>query len=160
MKFDWLRRKYNNLLSNSSSITSNHSSKLEKLSSIYNDKGELVLKDLPLFKFIKGRYGLGKGKSFLILKSSGVTIESMLELNAISIFFFFSYCIRVLKKFSHCMDLDLKKKSITSFLLSRQLFTYKGWCFINKYPVNGQKRRSNYKTSRRMTFTQVLTINK
>ena len=117
--------------------------------SIYNDYGHIESNSVvTLNKFFLGRYGIGRSITNIILSSSGIQLGRVYDMSMINPFFYkvgWSTFLSSSKKF---FDIDLINTQLRSYSDHKEIFTYRGWCYLHGYPVHGQRRRSNYKTSR------------
>jgi len=98
--------------------------------------------------YYKCRYGVGNGLVRLFEIYTGLSTNNFLNLDSFS-----ASCYRLDFKYfflKHQFQFDsFKLNSVFySYYQHKSIFTFKGWCFYNNYPVNGQRRRSNYRTTR------------
>lgn len=129
--------------------------------SIYNNVDNGLLKIVKSWShYLKGRYGVGIGIIKLLTKYDGTLSSNLLSLNLLNLYLYqFNFKWFFLKNINY---FDYKKAilSFYSFSKHKYRFTFKGWCYVNHYPVNGQKRRTNYKTTRLYNQFMILKIKK
>lgn len=128
--------------------------------SIYDTTTGMVKSMKSWQHYLKGRYGVGNGLTRLFKKYSGTIIGCHTHTRLLNVYsysstlrFFFFFNIEhfdYLKAYSN----------FQSYYRHKYRFTFKGWCYLNHYPVNGQKRRTNYKTTRRYNQLVVLKMKK
>lgn len=107
-----------------------------------------VLEKLNLYQIYLQRYGIGKQISTQISKYSGV--HSSMKMNL-----FKENDININTKFifieaENSLDLALEKKMILSLQQSIDLYDYRGSRYKAKLPLNGQRRKANAKTPKRV----------
>jgi small subunit ribosomal protein S13 len=113
----------------------------------FTKKGK-KLEDLNLYQLYFQRYGIGKTISYKILLNTGVhpTVK-MVEYkeNDINnqIKFIFS-------KSEESLDLALENKMTISLQNSIDIYDYRGSLYKAKLPLNGQRRRANARTAKRV----------
>ena len=119
-----------------------------KLISVFKDDGGLVNPKMYLTKFLQSRFGVGNSLSTLLVNSTGITTNSFFNIDKLNDHFFYSNWVSFFYSSKNLFDISLVELKLRFFGNSKELYTYKGWCYKNNYPVHGQKRRSNYKTTR------------
>lgn len=113
----------------------------------FRKKGK-ILEKLNLYQLYFQRYGIGKIISLKISKYLSVHFtlkmiqykENDLNINTKFIFM----------KSEENLDNILEKKMIISLENSVDLYDYRGSRYKAKLPINGQRRRANAKTSKRV----------
>ena len=110
--------------------------------------------------FVKGRYGIGCGLSLLFTKYNGTLSHSHLGITNFNTYLYQTSLLSFFFRNANSFDHFKAQISFYSFFRHKSRFTFKGWCFLNHYPVNGQKRRTNYKTARNYNQLLVLKIKK
>lgn len=111
-------------------------------------KNNKKLEKLNLFQTYIQRYGIGKTISSQISKYSGVHSsyrmvefkENDLNINTKIIFFLAE----------DSLDALLEKKMKITLQQSIDLYDYRGSRYSNKLPINGQRRRANKRTAKRV----------
>jgi ribosomal protein S13 len=107
-----------------------------------------LLMNLNLFQFYLQRFGIGKIISKKILFFSGVHCSVKIK----------SYNVNVInqkskwlfKKSENFLDIPLERYMIKSIQLNIDLYNYRGNCYLLRFPLNGQRRRANARTVRRV----------
>ncbi len=123
----------------------------KSLRSIYDDNG-VILKPTTLDNYLNGRYGINQGFNKFLRNRIGTSMHLRLKTCNIDWFLCIGNINGLFKSLNYKFDYNLCKSTLVSYNLHKKLFTYKGWCFINGYPVRGQLRRSNYKTAKKHVF--------
>lgn len=107
-----------------------------------------VLNKLNLYQIYFQRFGIGKKISSEIIKYSGVH-------HSVKINDFKENDINVLTKLifiqsEELLDIALEKKMLLSLEQSIELYDYRGSRYKAKLPLNGQRRRANARTVKRI----------
>lgn len=159
-RFDSQNRKYKLYRNIDKKVRKNKALKLTTLSrSIYEDNG-LLKRSSTWYHYLKGRYGIGNGLYKLFTKYNGTLVFELASLEKFSTFL---YKTSLEWFFLFNIDHFDYKKAISSFhtfYRHKYRFTFKGWCYLHHYPVNGQKRKTNYKTTRTYNRLIILKIKK
>jgi ribosomal protein S13 len=116
----------------------------------FKDSTYSFVDKLTLYSFLKQRYGIGCNISKLLCNYLGVSYKMRVHqlpmstyYNRLSIFF-----LKNLNKLdSNLMNFNLSKQTE-----SIKLKTYKGFRLLKGYPANGQRTRSNHRTSMRRPY--------
>jgi ribosomal protein S13 len=109
-----------------------------------------MLDKYPAIKLLSQRYGFGTKMSYMVLKYLGISsifVPNLLPINDFyhKLSFFFSS--RLLKLDNYLMNFYILKQT---FL--KKIKVYRGFRLLRGYPVNGQRTRSNYKTSSKKPY--------
>lgn len=152
-KFDFQNRKYRlskkNLKIKKAKFKKSSSSKTHNLSWSIYDSSNGLLKTVKAWNYyLTGRYGVGYGLTSLFAKYNGTLVGNYISMDTFSTYVFRASLRSFFLKNLGSFDYLKAKLEIYSYLKHKNRFTFKGWCFLNRYPVNGQKRRTNYKTTR------------
>jgi hypothetical protein len=152
-KFDFYNRKYrsskNELKSKKPKFKKNTISKKNALlRSIYDSESGLLKTVKTWNYYLNGRYGIGHGITSLFSKYNGTLVNSLLLMSDFNIYTYQTSFRQFFLKNLTFFDYTKSRLEMYSYMKHKSRFTFKGWCFFNRYPVNGQKRRTNYKTTR------------
>lgn len=109
-----------------------------------------TLNELNFYNLLDQRYGIGKTISKLLLNYLGISYNYLMKYLPINEFYtklnlFFSS--RLLKLDHHLLGFFLSRHS---FL--KKIKAYRGFRLLKGYPTNGQRTRSNHKTSLRKPY--------
>lgn len=111
-------------------------------------RNNIKLEKLNLFQVYIQRFGIGKTISYNISKSSGVHFAYKMvnykenDLNIYTnIVFFLS---------EQSLDSFLEKNMKITLQKSIDIYNYRGSRYKEKLPINGQRRRANKKTAKRV----------
>jgi ribosomal protein S13 len=103
-----------------------------------------------LFQLFLQRYGLNKLITNKIFLSSGVHPSLKLQLYPANVV---NQEVKyVFYKHEDFLDFSLELKMISTLKKNIELYNYKGSRYILKLPINGQRRRANGKTARRVRY--------
>ena len=106
------------------------------------------LEKLNLYQTFIQRFGIGKTISFLILKNSGIHFCYKFrflkenDINMYTKFIFFNSEKNLDNSLDHLMKISLQN--------SVDLYDYRGSRYVAKLPINGQRRRANKKTAKKI----------
>jgi hypothetical protein len=123
--------------------------------SIYDETGVLV-NARSWNHYLTNRYGIGEGIVTFLESFCGHFPKGYVDLFYYNSFFYMYGFSGFFFKNKLFFDSDLAKIGNYTYSRHKERFTFKGWCHINGYPTNGQKRRSNYKTTRKMKYFSIL----
>jgi ribosomal protein S13 len=111
-------------------------------------ESEELLISLNLFQFYLQRFGIGIDISKKILFFAGVHNNiKIADYNANVINKKIKY---IFIKSSDNLDIPLERKMMNTIKLNIDLYNYKGNCYLLRFPLHGQRRRTNAKTVRRI----------
>lgn len=132
--------------------------KSDSKKSLYDETGVLINPKSWSHYFVN-RYGVGDGIVSFLESFCGQFPKGHVNISHYNSFFYTYGFSFFFFKSKHSFDIDLAKIGNYTFSKHKERFTFKGWCHINGYPINGQKRRSNYKTTRKMKYFSILRAN-
>jgi len=130
----------------------------ESKKSIYDESG-VLLNAKSWSHYLTNRYGVGDGIVTFLESFCGHFPKGYVDLLKYNSFFYTYGFSLFFFKHKYSFDADLAKVGYYTYSRHKERFTFKGWCYINGYPTNGQKRRSNYKTTRKMKYFTILRTN-
>jgi ribosomal protein S13 len=106
------------------------------------------IENLNLFQLFLQRYGINKSIANKIFLICGVNPRVKLKKYNINVI---NQAVKyVLSSHQDFMDIILERKVEQDIKKNIGLYNYKGSRYILKLPINGQRRRANAKTSRRL----------
>jgi hypothetical protein len=130
----------------------------ESQKSVYDETG-ILINAKSWTHYLTNRYGVGEGVVGFLDSFSGHFPKGYVDLRYYNSFFYTYGFSFFFFKNKQSFDTELAKIGNYTFSRHKERFTFKGWCHINGYPTNGQKRRSNYKTTRKMKYFSILRTN-
>lgn len=121
---------------------------VDRILPFLKDNSLEILNNLNLFQFYINRFGVGLNISKNIVKNT-LTHGSM-RVNMYNINIINKKIKLVFINSIENLDLPLKQKMNDTIKKDIFLYTYRGDRYLLKLPLNGQRRRSNNKTTKRI----------